>query len=115
LADEVFGRIRRNQYWALLPYFYDLFAGGTSLAQSRKTSGFRRVVFPRYVVGGAFSLTNAERSLIEKINKTYDISQIEAIQDFIPFLKILCSTSRRQLKNVSDWLDLDAKEKKILK
>ncbi len=115
LADEVFGRIRRNQYWALLPYFYDLFAGGTSLAQSRKTSGFRRVVFPRYVVGGAFSLTNAERSLIEKINKTYDISQIEAIQDFIPFLKILCSTSRRQLKNVSDWLDLDSKEKKLLK
>ena len=115
LADETFGRIRKNQYWALLPYFYDLFAGGVSLAQSHKTSGFRRVLFPRYIIGGAFSLTNAEKDLIEKINRTYDISQIEAIQDFIPFLKILCSSSRRQLKNISDWLELNAKEKKLLK
>ncbi len=115
IADGIFGRIRRNQYWALLPYFYDLFAGGVSLAQSQKTGGFRRVVFPRYVIGGAFSLTNAERNLIEKINKTYDISQIEAIQDFIPFLKILCGSSRRELKNISDWFELDAKERKILK
>ncbi|MFX1395160.1 MAG: replication factor C large subunit [Promethearchaeota archaeon] len=115
LADEIFGRIRRNQYWALLPYFYDLFAGGVSLAQTNKTSGFRRVMFPRYVVGGAFSLTNVERNLIEKINRIYEISQIEAIQDLIPFLKILCNSSRRQLKNISDWLELDAKEKKLLK
>jgi replication factor C large subunit len=26
LADEIFGRIRINQYWSLLPYFFDLFA-----------------------------------------------------------------------------------------
>jgi replication factor C large subunit len=115
IADEIFGRIRRNQYWALLPYFYDLFAGGVALSQSHKSSGFRQVVFPRYMVGGAFSLTSAERSLIEKINRKYKLSQIEAIQDFIPFLKILCSSSRRQLKIISDWLELDAKEKKILK
>jgi len=115
IADEIFGRIRRNQYWALLPYFYDLFAGGVTLSQSRKSSGFRQVAFPRYMVGGSFSLTNAERSLIEKINRKYEISQIEAIQDFIPFLKILCNSSRRQLKIISDWLELDAKEKKILK
>ena len=115
LADEIFGRIRRNQYWALLPYFYDLFAGGVSLVQSSKTSGFRKVMFPRYVIGGAFSLTNVERNLIEKINRIYHISQIEAIQDLIPFFKILCISSRKQLKNISDWLKLDAKEKKLLR
>ena len=115
IADEIFGRIRRNQYWALLPYFYDLFAGGVTLSQSSKTKGFRNVSFPRYMVGGAFSLTSAEKSLFEKIKTKYDISQIEAIQNFIPFLKILCSSSRKQLKIISDWLELDAKEKKLLK
>ena len=115
IADEIFGRIRRNQYWALLPYFYDLFAGGVTLSQSSKTTGFRNVSFPRYMVGGAFSLTSAEKSLFEKIKTKYDISQSEAIQNFIPFLKILCSSSRKQLKVVSDWLELEAKEKKLLK
>ena len=117
LADEIFGRIRKNQYYALLPYFYDLFAGGVVLSRkkSRATQGFRRVVFPRYVTSGRYSLTIAERSIIEKIKQKYDISQFEAIQDFIPFLRILSNTSRRQLKNISDWLELDGKEKKVLK
>ena len=35
LADEIFGRIRKNQYWALLPYFYDLFAGVVALSRKR--------------------------------------------------------------------------------
>ena len=117
LADEIFGRIRKNQYYALLPYFYDLFAGGVVLSRkkSRATQGFRRVVFPRYVTSGRYSLNSGERSLIEKIKEKYDISQFEAVQDFIPFLRILSNTSRRQLKNISDWLELDGKEKKVLK
>ena len=117
LADEVFGRIRRNQYWALLPYFYDLFAGGVALSRKRSppTKGFRRVVFPRYITSGSYSLTGAEKSMVDKINSKYEISQIEVIQDFLPFLKILCTSSRKQLKTISDWLELDAKEKKILK
>ena len=117
LADEIFGRIKKNQYYALLPYFYDLFAGGVVLSRkkSRATQGFRRVMFPRYVTSGRYSLNSGERSLIEKIKEKYDISQFEAIQDFIPFLRILSTTSRRQLKNISDWLELDGKEKKVLK
>ena len=117
LADEIFGRIRKNQYYALLPYFFDLFAGGVVLSRkkSRATQGFRRVVFPRYVTSGRYSLTSGERSLVEKIKEKYDISQFEAVQDFIPFLRILSNTSRKQLKNISDWLELDGKEKKVLK
>ena len=117
LADEIFGRIRKNQYWALLPYFYDLFAGGVALSRKRSptTKGFRRVAFPRYYASSIFSLTTAEKSFIKKINKKYEISQIEVIQDLIPFLKVLSNSSRRQLKNVSDYLELDAKEKKLLK
>ncbi|MFX1260306.1 MAG: replication factor C large subunit, partial [Promethearchaeota archaeon] len=117
LADEIFGRIRKNQYWALLPYFYDLFAGGVVLSRKESpiTTGFQRVVFPRYSIRSSFSLNNVEMNLIEKINRKYNLSQIDAIQDFIPFLRILCGSSRRELKNVSDWLDLDAKEKKLLK
>jgi len=46
----------------------------------------------------------------------YQLEQhLDFIQDFVPFLKILSSSSRKQLKNVSDWLDLDAKQKKLLK
>ncbi len=117
LADEVFGRIRTNQYWGLLPYFFDLFAGGVALSRKETplSKGFQRVIFPRYSSGGFFSLTNTEKEFAEKINKKYEISQIDFIQNFLPFLKILCGTSRRQLKNISDWLDLDAKEKKLLK
>jgi len=117
LADEIFGRIRTTQYWGLLPYFFDLFTGGVALSRKETpiSKGFQRVVFPRYSSGSYFSLTNVERDFIEKINRKYKISQIDFIQDFLPFLKVLCGASRKQLKNVSDWLELDAKEKRLLK
>jgi len=117
LADEIFGRIRINQYWGLLPYFFDLFAGGVALSRKETpvSQGFRNVAFPRYSTGSYFSLNNTEKGFMEKIRMKYEISPIEFIQNFLPFLKILCKTSRKQLKNVGDWLDLDAKEKKLLK
>ena len=117
LADEIFGRIRTTQYWGLLPYFFDLFAGGVALSRKETpiSKGFQRVVFPRYRSGTYFSLMSVERDFVDKIKRRYEISQIDFIQDFLPFLKILCGASRKQLKNVSDWLDLDAKEKKLLK
>jgi replication factor C large subunit len=117
LADDIFGRIRTTQYWGLLPYFFDLFAGGVALSRTETpiSKGFRRVVFPRYSSGTYFSLTNVEKEFIDKIKNNYEISEIDFIKDFLPFLKILCGSSRKQLKNVSDWLNLDAKEKKLLK
>jgi len=117
LADEIFGRIRKNQYWSLLPYFYDLFAGGVVLSRKNRSpdEGYRRIVFPRYTSSGFFSLSTNEKSIVEKIQKKYKISDIEIVQDFIPFLKVLCNSSRKQLGNVSDWFELDSKEKKILK
>ena len=117
LADEIFGRIRTNQYWGLLPYFFDLFAGGVALSRKEtpEAKGFRRVVFPRYASGSYFSLTSTEKELVEKIRKKCEISQIDFIQNLLPFLKILCGSSRKQLKNISDWLELDAKQKKLLK
>ncbi|MFX0005733.1 MAG: replication factor C large subunit [Promethearchaeota archaeon] len=117
LADEIFGRIRTNQYWGLLPYFFDLFAGGVALTRKETpiSKGFQRVVFPRYASGSYFSLTNVEKEFLEKIKNKYEISEVDFIQDLLPFLKVLSASSRKQLKNVSDWLELDAKEKKILK
>ncbi|MFW9947616.1 MAG: replication factor C large subunit [Candidatus Odinarchaeota archaeon] len=117
IADEIFGRIRRNQYWSLLPYFYDLFAGGVALSKSDKSSksGFRRVSFPRYSTSGFFTLTTTEKLFTEKIQEKYNISEKEIIQDFLPFLRTLCKNSRRELKEIAEWLELDAKEKKLLK
>ncbi|TXT62361.1 MAG: Replication factor C large subunit (modular protein) [Promethearchaeota archaeon] len=116
VADEVFGRIRRNMEWSLLPYFYDLFAGGVVLTQKKSHStGFRPVSFPRYSSSGGMSVNASERSLYQKIRQEYEISQTEAIRDFIPFLKVLAGLSRRDLKDISDWLDLTAREKNILK
>ena len=40
----------------------------------------------------------AERSLVDKVKKKYGISQYEILQDFVPFLKILNSASRKQQK-----------------
>ncbi len=117
LADEIFGRIRKNQYWSLLPYFFDLFAGGVVLSRKNRThdESFHRIMFPRFTSTGFFSLSANERSLVEKIQKKYKVSDIEAVQDFIPFLRVLCNSSRKQLGNVSNWFELDSKEKKILK
>ena len=92
-----------------LARFTSLFSG-----KEPKTQGFRRVVFPRFSAGGR-SLSVAEKSLVEKVKEKYDVSQTEIMQDFLPFLRILCGSSRKQLKTLSDWLNLDAKEKKILK
>ncbi|MBY9011809.1 MAG: AAA family ATPase, partial [Candidatus Lokiarchaeota archaeon] len=114
LADEIFGRIRKNQYWSLLPYFYDLFAGGVVLSRKNRVpdESYHSINFPRYTSSGFFSLTANEKSIVEKIQKKYNISDIEVVQDFIPFLRILCNSSRKQLGDVSNWLELDAKEKK---
>ncbi|MFO8019947.1 MAG: replication factor C large subunit [Promethearchaeia archaeon] len=116
-ADQVYGRIRKNMNWSLLPYFYDLFAGGMVVAQEkgRRSKGFRKISFPRYSSSASYSLTNAEKSLVEKINEHYEVSESEAVKTLLPFLRILCSRSRRTLKIVSDWFDLNAKEKRLLK
>jgi len=117
IADEIFGRIRKNQYWSLLPYFYDLFTGGVVLSRDRQSSkeGFHRINFPRFTSTGFFSLNTTEKLFAEKIQHYYPISEMEIVQDFLPFLKTYCKSSRKSLKQVSDWLDLDAKEKKLLK
>ncbi len=117
LADEIFGRIRKNQYWSLLPYFYDLFAGGVVLSRKHKTHDdtFHRISFPRFTSTGFFSLSANERLVVEKIQKKYKVSAIEVVQEFIPFLKLLSGTSRKQLKTLSDWFEFDATERKILK
>jgi replication factor C large subunit len=117
VADEIYGRIRKNQYWSLLPYFYDLFTGGVVLSRKEKSSkeGFRRITFPRFTSTGFFSLNSTEKMFAEKIQHYYPISDMEIIQDFLPFLKTYCKSSRKALKQVSDWLNLDAKEKKLLK
>ncbi|KKL98801.1 hypothetical protein LCGC14_1820830, partial [marine sediment metagenome] len=39
----------------------------------------------KYSSGGFFSLTNTEKEFAEKINKWYKISQIDFIQNFLPF------------------------------
>ncbi|MFW9879534.1 MAG: replication factor C large subunit, partial [Candidatus Thorarchaeota archaeon] len=103
IADEIFGRIRTTQYWGLLPYFFDLFAGAVALSRKETplSKGFQRVVFPRYTSGSYFSLTSVEKELVEKIKRKYEISQVDFAQDFLPFLKILCNSSRKYLKNVS--------------
>ena len=116
IADEIFGRIQKNQYWSLLPYFFDLFAGGVSLSgKTRSYQGFHRVAYPRYPTTGYFSLNASEQSLAEKIKEKYEISDVEMIQNFLPFIRLLCNNSRKQLKAVSDWLELDSSEKKLLK
>ena len=117
LADEIFGRIRKNQYWSLLPYFYDLFSGGVVLSRKYhpQNEGFRRIFFPRFTSTGFFSLTTTEQSFVDKVKEKYNISEIEIIQNLLPFLKKLTSNSRKHLKLISDWLELDAKEKKLLK
>ncbi|TXT53216.1 MAG: Replication factor C large subunit (modular protein) [Promethearchaeota archaeon] len=116
IADEIFGRIRRNMEWSLLPYFYDLFAGGVVLAAKRSsTKGFRRITFPRYTSSYSMSLNKAEEGIVEKVKDIYEISDTQAVRDFIPFLKLLTSSSRRTLIEVSEWLDLSAKEKSALK
>ena len=116
IADSIFGRIQVNQYWSLLPYFYDLFAGGTTLARKKgqKPTGYRRIRFPRYTSRGYFSLNAAQSSLTEKIQEKYQASQKEIMGDLIPFLKILSNSSRKQLKVISDWLELEGREKKLL-
>jgi replication factor C large subunit len=116
MADVIFGRIRKNMEWSLLPYFFDLFAGGVALAKRKGGSeGYRPIRFPRYSTSYSMSLNNTERALVEKIQERYPISPNEAFRDLIPFLRNLSSTSRRKLKEISDWLDLKAAEKNLLK
>ncbi len=112
-ADQIFGRIRKYQNWALLPYFFDLFGGGVSLAKKRSyTPKFVKTTFPEII---SSRIGRDKLSLAKKIEDVYEISSIEATRTVIPFLKLLSSKSIKIKKEISDWLQLDSKEKQILK
>ncbi len=112
-ADQIFGRIRKYQNWALLPYFFDLFGGGVSLAKKRSyTPKFVKTTFPEII---SSRIGRDKLSLAKKIEDVYEISSIEATRTAIPFLKLLSSKSIKMKKEISDWLQLDSKEKQVLK
>jgi len=112
-ADQIFARIRKYQNWALLPYFFDLFGGGVALAKKRSyTPQFVRTTFPEII---SSRVGRDKLSLAQKLEEVYGVSSIEAVRTIIPFLKLLSSKSLKKKKEIIDWLQLDSKEKQILK
>ena len=112
-ADQIFARIRKYQNWALLPYFFDLFGGGVALAKKRSyTPQFVRTTFPEII---SSRVGRDKLSLAQKLEEVYGVSSIEAVRTIIPFLKLLSSKSLKIKKEINDWLQLDSKEKQILK
>ncbi|MHA1679211.1 MAG: replication factor C large subunit [Promethearchaeota archaeon] len=117
IADEIYGRIRKTQFWSLLSYFYDLFAGGVSLVKKYKKprGGFYPIKFPRFTATTILRLSSNEASLVNKIKEKYELSEVEIVQEFIPFLRILYRSSRKMAKEIIDFFELEANEKNLLK
>ncbi|MFX0097682.1 MAG: replication factor C large subunit [Candidatus Hodarchaeota archaeon] len=113
-ADIFLGRIKRHQKWNLLKYVYDLMSAGVALS-IKGSYHWTRYQFPSWIL--KLSRTKGSRrevgQIAEKIKAKCHTSARRAVQDFLPFIKIILQNDAKQAAHLAEWFeftkeDLDA-------
>ncbi len=110
-ADIYRGRVRLTQDWKLASYMIDLMTAGVAMARKRtKPSGWIPMKFPQRIKW--LSKTKAERQLADaiaqKIKRRCHISAKRAIEEYIPYLKIIFENNPEMAAKIADKLGLDS-------
>ena len=110
-ADIYRGRVRLTQDWKLASYMIDLMTAGVAMARKRtKPSGWIPMKFPQRIKW--LSKTRAERQLADaiaqKIKRRCHISAKRAIEEYIPYLKIIFENNPEMAAKIADRLGLDS-------
>jgi replication factor C large subunit len=110
-ADVFEGRIFRRQYWGFLRYSNDLATAGVALAKEEPYHKFVKYQFPRII--SALGSSRGERAMKKgiglKIGERCHISSKDAVELFIPLLKIICNESKN-VEAVEKYFDFDEEQ-----
>jgi len=110
-ADVFEGRITRRQHWGFLRYANDLATAGVALAKEEPYHKFVKYQFPRII--SSLGSSRGERAMRKgvgiKIGKRCHLSSKDAVELFIPLLKLICKESRNAQK-VQDYFEFDDEE-----
>ncbi|MEM2110957.1 MAG: replication factor C large subunit [Candidatus Bathyarchaeia archaeon] len=112
-ADIYRGRVQSTQNWTLIRYFLDLMTAGIAASWSKRSSGWVPFKFPTRI--GSLSRSKSEREMLTaigmKIGKKCHISASKAVNEVLPYMRIIFQSSPKTADGLAKWLDLDKEMK----
>lgn len=116
-ADVFTGRIRRWQHWRFLVYINALISAGVAI--SKKERNRNQVIYKqpsRPLKAYIANMKNAKKnSIAGKIAVKTGCSERTAIQEYMPYMKLIFINNREAADTISDELELGYDEKEWLR
>ncbi|MDD4308040.1 MAG: replication factor C large subunit [Thermoplasmata archaeon] len=111
-ADIFLGRVRRRQYYGLWSYATDMMTCGVSLAKSKNYMGQGRATFPTWLMKMSRSrgIRETRGNFAAKLGKFTHASNRMALQDVLPYFKILYTQDREFRLYMTKRLNLTEEE-----
>jgi replication factor C large subunit len=110
-ADVFEGRIIRRQYWGFMRYSNVLVTAGVALAKEEPYHKFVMYQFPRII--NALSRSRGERAMNReigmKIGRKCHVSSKDAVELFMPLIKLFCKESKNA-ETVQDYFEFEDEE-----
>jgi len=111
-ADVFLGRIKREQNWKLLPYAFELMSAGVALARNKSKFKFVKYSFPSLLKEMKSSKVqrDLQRKVGEKIKKRCHTSVMRAINDFLPFIRVIFKNNPEMGAKMARWFRFNEEE-----
>lgn len=110
-ADVFEGRIIRRQHWGFMRYSNVLATAGVALAKEEPYHKFVKYQFPKII--SALGRSRGERAMSRavglKVGSKCHVSSKEAVELFLPILKLLCKESEN-VEKVQDYFGFEDEE-----
>lgn len=109
-------RIRKRQYWRLLSYIYSFVSEGIAIAKKEPIREYTKYEqSDRILKLWIAKNKNATRKVIaQRIAEKTHTSEKDALQEILPYIKIICRSDKKIGEKVCNYFEFDEKEKKWL-
>lgn len=108
-ADLYLARIKREQAWGLLGFFFDAMTAGVAMSREKTKPSWVPMKFPERIQ--LLSRTRRLRSLRArigaKIGAKSHISSIRALKHYLPYVRFIFENSEQEAARMAKWLELD--------
>jgi len=112
-ADILLTRARSGRHWHLLPYAIEEFTGGVAVSRTQRPRGWTPFKFPQRIRD--MSRTRAERAiraeLARKLARRCHTSTAAAINEYLPYLRLISRQSEAEAERIAKYLDLNEEER----
>ena len=111
-ADVFLGRIKREQNWKLLPYAFELMSAGVALARTKSKFKFVKYSFPSLLreLKSSKEQRDLQKKVGEKIKKRCHTSVTRAINDFLPFIRVIFRNNPEVGAKMAKWFRFNEEE-----